>query len=273
MPVFNSYIATRKTSRRQKDSSSAGAAKVPRVGVNKSDLEAQGIQNGWTAGPVTHKQVREMSSSELHWHEIYNATNLEKAIALPGIAKERKNIDRQWAVRRMWEGKATPDENEKCRIAGDTFATRTPQFARTMENAMLMIEHMQQNDLDATEVSAYITAYRELTNQGKLMVAPAQSADQYRAAHPELKDDRVPPLIAARTARKEATEKFFEQAKEATAHAGTTSFTDYPADETGYPNYPSKYSFRRLLDSLDADSYARRLKDDPQFAAAINKLK
>jgi len=80
-------------------------------------------------------------------------------------------------------------------------------------------------------------------------------------------------VIAARTAQKEATEKFFEQAKAATAQAGATSLTDYPAaDETGYPNFPSKYSFRKLVEGLSAEEYARRLKDDRQFSAALDRL-
>src|SRR5216117_3925511 len=112
MPVFNSYIATRKTSRHQKDSSSAGAAKVPRVGVNKSDLEAQGIQNGWTAGPLTYNQAREMSSSEFRWHEQFNADALEKALALPGIRKRNEDIDAQWAAKKLWNDttKPTPEQ-------------------------------------------------------------------------------------------------------------------------------------------------------------------
>jgi len=177
-----------------------------------------------------------------------------------------------WNARRMWEGRATPEEDERARIAGDTFATRTPQFARTMENATLMVEHMKLRDFDATEMSSYFTAFRELTEQGKLIVAPAQSADQYLAAHAELHDHRTPPLIQVREAKAAQTAKHFEAAANSTAKGTVVNFTDYAADEAGYPDYPSKYSFRRLVESLDADSYARRLKDDPQFAAAIDKL-
>ena len=227
-------------------------------------------RHGWQIRPISHEDILKMSSAEFRFHEVWNKEALDRAFTIEQNKRTTELPIRN--IKRMWEGKATPDENEKCRIAGDTFATRTPQFARTMENAMLMIEHMQAHDLDATKIESYTAAFRELTEQGRLTVAPAESADEFLRSHPELHDQRTPVLIQARQSKAQATAEHFQKAKEATGHAGTTSVTDYPADETGYPNYPSKYSFRRLVESLDAESYARRVKDDPQFAAAINKL-
>lgn len=43
-------------------------------------------------------------------------------------------------------------------------------------------------------------------------------------------------------------------------------------ESTGYPQAPTKYSFRKLLDSLSADEFQRRVNEDPQFVAAIDKL-
>jgi len=34
----------------------------------------------------------------------------------------------------------------------------------------------------------------------------------------------------------------------------------------------TKYSLKKLLDSLDADSYRKRLNDDPAFATAVDRL-
>jgi len=99
------------------------------------------------------------------------------------------------------------------------------------------------------------------------------SADEFFEQNKDiLGDKRTPPLIQARQGRTQATTEHFQKAREATAHAGSTSVTDYPADETGYPNYPSKYSLRRLLESLSAEDYQKRLNEDRQFAAAIDKL-
>jgi hypothetical protein len=88
--MYSQFIATRPRSRRSvshQDSGTAGAAgRVPRVGVNKSDLEAQGAEHGWTARPLTYSEVMEMPSSELRWHEQFNAENLDNTLRV------RRNI-------------------------------------------------------------------------------------------------------------------------------------------------------------------------------------
>jgi hypothetical protein len=275
MPVFNAYIATsHRTSRRQKEDSAAtaGTAKIPRVGVNKSDLEAQGTQYGWTARPLTYQEVRRMPSSELRWHEQFNAANLENALASPAKIKEGKDIDRQWAVRRMWEGRATAEEDEKARIAGDAFATRTPQFARTIENATLMIEHMKARDWDATKIESYVAAFRELTEQGKLTVAPAQSADEFLAAHPELHDTRTPPIIEARHQREQNTEALAAKSVAATSEGNVARLVDYGPRRHGVPE-PEKYSFKQKIRSMSASEIAQRCQDDLAFRKALDELK
>jgi hypothetical protein len=274
MPVYNVFEATRRSKRKiPKDSPvSAGVAKVPRVGVNTSDLEAQGELYGWTAKPLTYNEVLEMSSSELRWHEAFNKENVDRAFTL--AENQRLNRERMpvWNVRRMWKGKATPEEDEKARIAGDAFAIRTPQFARTVENATLMIEHMQRNDLDATQVSSYVTAFRVLTAEGKIALATPESADDFLHNHPELHDRRTPPIIAARNVKVLATAEHFQRAEAATASAGVTQVTKYPESERiGYGDH-TRYSFRKLLDSLPADDYKKRLIEDKSFSAAVDKL-
>ncbi len=278
MPVFNPYIATHpRTSRRQSEVSSAndGAAKIPRVGVNKSDLEAQGIQYGWSAGPLTPQEVREMSSSELRWHELFNADNLEKALALPAKIKEGKDIDRQWAIKRMWEGRVSPEQDENARAAGDAFAIRHPTFARTIENAMLMVEHMKSRGLDATEISSYTTAFRELTEQGKLTVAPAESADDFYKAHPELHDRRTPQVIAARAARTEQTAKHFEAAASAAVKGNVVNVVDYEHEPgRGVPPYSEidKASLRSLVQKMSSAELAEKCQNDSSFKKALDSL-
>jgi len=55
---------------------------------------------------------------------------------------------------------------------------------------------------------------------------------------------RTHPVREAKAAQ---TAKHFEAAANSTAKGTVVNFTDYAADETGYPDYPSKYSFRRLV--------------------------
>ncbi|SRR6266446_855946 len=157
--VFNPYIATRpRTSRRQaEDSAGAGAAKIPRVGVNKSDLEAQGELHGWSARELTYTEVREMSSSELRWHEQFNATNLENALATPAKVKEGKDIDRQWGAKKFWdkywgttENQAEPEEAKRILAELQKFQASFPQFIASRSENAVLLEWLKDRNMDLT---------------------------------------------------------------------------------------------------------------------------
>lgn len=239
---------------------------------SKGELKSLGERRNYQDRELDARAVSSLSSDEYLWFQAFFPARLEHAAQIE--SNKRQNAERMpvWNTRRMWEGKATPEEDEKARAAGDHFATRFPQFDRNLENAQAMVSYMQAHDLDATKVESYVSAYKALVEDGKLTPAPAQSANDFLRSHIELHDKRIPPIIQARNAKAQATAEHFQRARAATAQAGATSVTDYPADETGYPNYPTKYSFRRLVESLDAESYARRLKEDPQFSAALDRL-
>ena len=311
MPVFNQFISTRpRTSRRQKDSSSAGAAKVPRVGVNKSDLEAQAAQYGWSARQLTHAEVRAMSSSELRWHEIYNATNLENALALPGIAKERKEINAQWAAKSLWDDRTQPTPEQAAAIANalERFKQTYPQFIQsraengiillglkdrnmpvTFENlvesfedcAMRGLVHLNpsaialgsQTDVSGDELLHHQNFHKLILPQQRMSETDRLSANEFYEQNKEiLADRRTPPIIQARNAKAASTAAHFQQADRGTAKSGSTSVTEYSQEQHGVPPSSEKYSFQRLINSLSAEDFARRVKEDAQFAAAIDKL-
>jgi hypothetical protein len=79
--------------------------------------------------------------------------------------------------------------------------------------------------------------------------------------------------MSARMAKAAATERYLTRTDANTAKSGSTTVVDYPsADQTGYPAAPTKYSFKRLLDSLSADEFNRRITEDKVFAAAVDKM-
>ena len=172
--VFNPYIATRRRFRRQtEDSASAGAAKIPRVGVNKSDLEAQGELYGWTARELTYTEVQEMSSSELRWHEIYNATNLEKALALPGVAKERRDIDQKWAAKKIWDDKGSEAETQAAINEIAKFTSAYPQFIGSrMENRNALMGWLKERNMLVTYANL-VQAFEANALEGRLYLNPS----------------------------------------------------------------------------------------------------
>jgi hypothetical protein len=99
------------------------------------------------------------------------------------------------------------------------------------------------------------------------------SADEWFREHPELHETRTPPIIVQKQQVAAATAKHFEQAKSGTAEGQAVRFTDMGGkDYSGYPSAPTKYSFRRLLDSLSADEFTKRLNQDAAFAAAVDRV-
>ncbi len=309
------YNVFEATSRFKQNRTTADSTKTT-TGKTLSIEEAEkiGRAHGWTPGPMTARDLKEMDSIQYRWNEFFNRANLEAALQSPGkgaseetreltyediqkmsateaawhqqhnaehwrIAFEKEEIRRTnkqhmkvWDIRRQWREGVTEEQSRRAQAAGAEFARRFPAFEQTIDNANAIVRFMEEKDLDSTEISSYVSAYRELTDQGKLTVAPAQSADQYLAAHSELHDTRTPPLMAVRNAKAEQTAKFFEAAASATRKGTVVNITDYPSEHTGYPAAPTKYSFRRLLDSLSAEDFQKRLNEDAAFVHAVNKL-
>ena len=277
MPVFNAYEATNPRLKKSKpfnDGATAGTAKVSssRGGKSREELKALGERMGWSVRELSMREIQQMSADETLWQSEFNKEEFDSAFTL--AENGRLNNERMpiWNVRRMWGGGATPEEDSAARIAGNQFATRCQQFERSVENAQVIVEWMQAHDLDGTKVESYVTAFQALVEDGKLTPAKAQSADDFLAAHSELHDTRTPPLMAVRNAKAEQTAKYFEAAASATRKGTVVNITDYPGEHSGYPAAPTKYSFRRLLDSLSAEDFQKRLNEDAAFAHAVNKL-
>jgi hypothetical protein len=243
---------------------------------SKSELKSLGERRNYQDRELDARAVSSLSSDEYLWFQTFFPARLEHAAQIE--SNKRQNAERMpvWNARRMWKGKATPEEDEKARAAGDQFAIRHPQFARTIENATLMIEYMQAHDLDATDISSYTTAFRELSAEGKLTLVEAQSATDFYKEHKELHPTQIPPLVAARNAKKAATEKFFAEARAdtATARAGATRVTDYGHDQQGVPPYSDieKISLRNLVRNMSSAALDEKCQHDPSFKKALDSL-
>lgn len=274
--VFNAYAATNPRLKKQAHREAKSTKQpVSPVSVTKEELKAMAAQAGWEIRELSYDEVQRMSSSELRFHESFNRENLDRAFEL----EQNKRLNREripvWDIRKKWEGKTlvTPEEAQQARKAGATLAERFPTFQRTEANALAICRYMADHDLDPKQVSSYVEAFNALVEAGQMKLAPVLSADEYLAANADtLVDKRVPPLIEARHAKAENTQKFFEKAQAATSTGTVVSVTDYPSEPSGYPPAPTRYSFKKLLDSLDAESYRKRINDDPAFAAAVDKL-
>ena len=177
--LYNAWISTsRRKEKIAKDSpANAGAAKIPRVGVNKSDLEAQGVQHGWTARELTYTEVREMSSSELRWHEQFNATNLENALALPGIRKNNQAIDAKWSAKKFWDthwgttNQASPEESRRILAELQKFQASFPQFIASRSENAVLLEWLKDRNMDLTYRNL-VESFEANALEGKVWLNP-----------------------------------------------------------------------------------------------------
>ncbi len=277
--MYNGFIATNtrlKKNKTAKDSpSTAGMAKAPTGGLKgREELKSLGERMDWTVREVSMREIRQMSADETLWHEAFNKENWDRAFTLAENQRTNKERMEIWDKRRMWGGRATPEETEKARAAGDAFATRHPTFARTVENAQEMVRFLEENDLDGTKIESYSTAFRELSAQGKLTLVEPQSADEYLAEHAdELLDRRIPPLIAGRHQREQNTAAHFAKSASATNEGSVTRVVDYGQQKHGVPPESEKYSFKMKVRAMSADELAQRCADDPTFRKALDELK
>src|SRR5260370_37145263 len=229
MAVFNAYEATNPRLKKKpfNDGVTAGTAKVSssRGAKSRDALTALGERQGWRVRELSMREIQQMSADETLWHEAYNKENFDVAFTLAENGRLNRERMPVWNVRRMWNGRATSEEDSAALIAGNQFATRCPQFERSIENPQAIVEWMQANDLDATKVESYVRAFRALVEEGRLIPAKPESADDFLANHPELHDRRTPPIIAARNARVEGTRKHFEAAANAPTQSTSTTLT------------------------------------------------
>src|SRR5258708_31136067 len=157
MAVFNAYEDTNPRLKKSKpfnDGATAGMPKSPssRGGKSREELQAFGERMGFADRELTAQDTAGLSADEYLWFEKFFPTRLEHAATLAENGRLNRERMPTWNVRRMWGGGATHDEDSAARIAGNQFATRCPQFERSVENAQAIVEWMQSHDLDATQV-------------------------------------------------------------------------------------------------------------------------
>src|SRR6267154_604895 len=148
MTVFNSYITTNTKLRKDKtfsEGQTAGSSKTPRVGVNKSDLQAQGDQHGWTVRPLTMPEINKMSSAELRWHEEFNAENLSACFQKKANIEQNNRNQESWDIKKKWDNvtPASDDDKKTMREVAAHFFRLYPQWIQNESNATALWDYMK----------------------------------------------------------------------------------------------------------------------------------
>lgn len=278
-------------------------------GGSRGELQALGERNKFHDRELSAHEVAQLSADEYLWFSTFFPERLEHALQTASNQRhnkvEMKKVEAQQFWNRYWGtgNQAAPDEATQVMAEIQRFTARYPQFLTNKAENSCVLEYLKDNDLPVTYQNL-VRAFEACVLSGRAVVSPARigagteeevtgdvltqhrnvrvlmsaqsrpddvSADEFYRQHKELHPG-MPHKIRERQAQRQATQQSFEQARAATVHAGATSFTDYPErDRIGYGDH-TRYSFRKLLDTLDAESYKRRLIEDKAFAAAVDKL-
>src|SRR5713101_9213046 len=129
MYVANAWKQTKRSNPRDDSPLSAGVGKLPSQTVtNKSELKVLGDRMGWTVRPLTAAEIRGgMSGQEQIWHELMNSENYKAAFTIEENQRNNKQNMAGWAVKRMFEDQATPEELAAAVKVTQNFGDRFPQ--------------------------------------------------------------------------------------------------------------------------------------------------
>jgi hypothetical protein len=212
--------------------------------------------------------------------------------------------DKYWNT----QNHASPEEAKQTLVLLDQFTSAYPQFIASKPENQVVLEWLKDrhkeltfaNLRDSFEANAFagklrlnpsaINAGSETEVSGQdllrhrnfhLLLQPHKrgsdlermSADEYFEENNDvLGDKRVPPLVAARNAKTEATAQHFQHAAEHTSKANVVTVTDFPQQSHGVPPQPDKVSFRKKVQSMSADDIRRECDIDPSFKDALDQL-
>jgi hypothetical protein len=276
--------------------------------ATRAELESLAARQGWQPRELSMKDIREMSAAEVQYHEVCNPDNFMAAFQrAENVAHNRKAIE-QWATKRMFDDKATPEEIAAAVKEATRFSTNHPQFLGPSQptNRGKLFQWLRDRNLQIT-YDNFCSGFADLSLRGELVVSAAcigedteltgealrnyprlhellqphrlrtaeesMSADEWKAAHPELVDHGIPPLILRRQQIAERTAEHFQQAANSEVRGSVVHVMDYGEQTHGVPPEPDKYSFNQKIRSMSAAELAGRCADDPAFKAALDKMK
>jgi hypothetical protein len=230
--------------------------------ATRSELETLAARQGWQPRELTMKDIRQMSSAELRYHEVCNPENYKAAFQrAENVAHNRKAME-EWATKRIFDDQATPEEIEAAVNEAQRFSANHPQFLGSTQpmNRATLFQWLRDRNLAIT-YDNFCSGLADLAMRGELVLSAAcigdnremrgeelrnyprlhellqphriltaeesMSADEYYKAHSELHDIRTPPLIARRQQIAAQTSEHFQKAADSEQKGTIMRFVDY----------------------------------------------
>jgi hypothetical protein len=176
--MFNGFISTNPRLRKNtKDDSptTAGAAKVSTVVArSKDELREWGERMGLTSGPRTIAEIRAMSSQQTLWEEAWNSEDYFAALELQSKLAQAKDIDRQWAAKKLWDDQTEPTPEQSAEIwkSLEKFKQTYPQFIQSRVENQVVLLWLKDRNMEVTFPNL-VESFEENAFAGKLWLNPS----------------------------------------------------------------------------------------------------
>jgi hypothetical protein len=188
-----------------------------------NELKYLGDKYGWKVGPLTHSQVQKMNSQEYEFHQAFNKAELEKALASNQKVKPTApSVEEQTEfVQKLFKDYPQLPKSAENAAALDAYLAAMPNpsftfadFREAFEKQALAgrlvlnpsaCEASPETELTGFRLRTYPNLWKLLEPYKAKNSEATMTARDYKAAHPELHDVRLPALIAKRFDQANAT--------------------------------------------------------------------
>jgi hypothetical protein len=137
------------------------------------ELEVLARKYGWEKKPLTFRQVQNISSQELRFHEIYNKVALEKALNSPVVVAENKKNQEVSSAQRFWANQATEHEVAKAQEGTSVFVSRYPQVRWDYRPNIDALNDWLKAKTLPIAFNTLVQAFEDLVRRGGLVLNPS----------------------------------------------------------------------------------------------------
>jgi hypothetical protein len=143
------------------------------MSTHPNDLQRLAQKHGWAKGPLTSARVQRMTVQEYEFHQAFNKTDLERAVAEPQTQAQNKRTAEDSKAQRMWKDEASAEETEFALKEVTAFCQAYPQFiGRHVPNREALVAWLREKYLPVTFANL-ATAFQALGAEGKILVNPS----------------------------------------------------------------------------------------------------
>jgi hypothetical protein len=147
------------------------------MSTHPNDLQRLAQKHGWAKEPLTSARVKRMGVQEYEFHQAFNKTELERALAEPQVQAQNKKTAEDSKAQRVWSDQASNEETETAVKEAKQFTAAHPQYICEGPNGQIngnaLLGWLQEKKLLPTAQN-WAEAFQVLGREGKLVLDPSK---------------------------------------------------------------------------------------------------